>query len=78
MRPQLSGLKGRCVANLGASPMLGAQSLPRRERSEGRTQVIPTFAQCGAREGELPALAVVSFPAGFLSSLTYLDPFSHA
>jgi hypothetical protein len=36
-------LKGRCVANLGASSTLGAQSLPPREGFETARRSYPTF-----------------------------------
>ena len=42
--PALKGLKGRCVANLGASCILGAQSLPLRERSKATRRSYPTGA----------------------------------
>ena len=37
-------LKGRCVAILGASCMVGAQSLPLRERSKATRRSYPTVA----------------------------------
>jgi len=55
--------------------MLGAQSLPRREGPEGRPRSYPTLPLLQASEVELRALAVVSLPAGFSSSLTSLDLF---